>query len=87
MILSCCYVIYLQPKIKQGILVVAGGVTLFSIQNLANGNEKFYKKIAMPAMQLFDAETAHWIAVKAAKYRLVPWSKYKESDVLVSIAV
>ena len=39
------------------------------------GDETWYRRVVMPIAQLFGAENAHWLAVKAAKHKLVPAAK------------
>ncbi|XP_063439930.1 dihydroorotate dehydrogenase (quinone), mitochondrial-like isoform X2 [Mytilus trossulus] len=57
---------------------------MFAGHQIYKGNEKFYKEYVMPFFQLFDAETSHKMAVKAAKYKLVPKSKITPHPVLAS---
>ena len=41
--------------------------------SLMKGDEKFYRQIVMPTVhRLFDAENAHLLAIKLAKYGIVP---------------
>lgn len=48
------------------------------------GNEKWYSNFLMPCIRLFGAETAHWLAIKAAKYKLVPHIENQDNPSLVS---
>lgn len=64
-------------------MVVGGQLVAFGYCAY-KGDERFYSKMLMPAMRLLDAETAHWLAVKAAKYRLVPRLNKKEYPSLVN---
>ncbi|OWF36657.1 dihydroorotate dehydrogenase (quinone), mitochondrial-like [Mizuhopecten yessoensis] len=54
-----------------GIMVI-GGTLVFVGFETVSGNEKFYRQLLMPAMHVLGAETAHRLAVKAVKYKLVP---------------
>lgn len=58
--------------IKQLGIVVVGGTLVFAGIETVCGNEKFYREVLMPSVHVLDAETAHRLAVKAAKYKLVP---------------
>ena len=58
---------------------------MFTGIQLYEGNEKFYRQFVMPCFRVFDAETSHRLAVKAAKYKLVPKPKKPPHPVLVSV--
>ena len=69
------------------IITTAGAFGFFGI-SLAKGDEKFYREIVMPTMhRLFDAESAHVLAIKLTKYGFVPpfFGQNKNDDnILVS---
>ncbi len=50
----------------------------------ATGHEKFYRQFVMPAFRLVGAETAHVLAVKAAKHCLVPLMKTEDKPSMAS---
>ncbi|XP_069124099.1 dihydroorotate dehydrogenase (quinone), mitochondrial-like isoform X2 [Argopecten irradians] len=54
-----------------GIMVIGGSLTFVGIETISGG-EKFYREVIMPSFRVLDAETAHKLAVKAAKYKMVP---------------
>ncbi|XP_033732369.1 dihydroorotate dehydrogenase (quinone), mitochondrial-like [Pecten maximus] len=54
-----------------GIVMVGGTIAFVGIETLSGG-EKFYRQVLMPSLHVLDAETAHRLAVKAAKYKMVP---------------
>ncbi|XP_052059847.1 dihydroorotate dehydrogenase (quinone), mitochondrial-like isoform X2 [Mytilus californianus] len=70
--------------LKDAFIITTGGTVMFAGHQIYKGNEKFYKEYVMPFFQLFDAETSHKMAVKAAKYKLVPKSKIPPHPVLAS---
>ncbi|XP_063439932.1 dihydroorotate dehydrogenase (quinone), mitochondrial-like isoform X3 [Mytilus trossulus] len=70
--------------LKDAFFITTGGTVMFAGHQIYKGNEKFYKEYVMPFFQLFDAETSHKMAVKAAKYKLVPKSKITPHPVLAS---
>ncbi|XP_011143742.2 uncharacterized protein LOC105185731 isoform X2 [Harpegnathos saltator] len=47
-----------------------------------SGNEKFYRDIIIPLVQLVDPEIAHNLAVTVLKWGLVPQQKMKDSNLL-----
>jgi hypothetical protein len=61
------------------------GATSFVSYNLLSGNEQFYSNYAMPTLhKLIDGEDAHNLAIKLAKYGLVPKAKLiKNAKILV----
>lgn len=71
-----------KKKIKDIIQVGVGGAMVFVGLNMYFKNEKFYDSWVMPLFHCLDPETAHKLAVKAAKYKLVPECKLKESKLL-----
>ncbi|KAK3922975.1 Dihydroorotate dehydrogenase (quinone), mitochondrial [Frankliniella fusca] len=64
--------------------VCTGGASVFGAYNLYTGNEKFYETILIPLSHRLDPETAHNLAVKAAKYNLLPRSNFKDPASLSS---
>ncbi|CAG2203835.1 DHODH [Mytilus edulis] len=74
----------LQKLLKDAFFITTGGTVMFAGHQIYKGNEKFYKEYVMPFFHLFDAETSHKMAVKAAKYKLVPKSKITPHPVLAS---
>ncbi|XP_071091886.1 dihydroorotate dehydrogenase (quinone), mitochondrial-like isoform X3 [Haliotis cracherodii] len=59
-------------QLGQAVFVCTGGTLTFFGISLYNGSEKFYREMAMPALQWLGAERAHNLAVIAAKYKMVP---------------
>ena len=49
------------------------------------GDEKWYRYAIMPAAQLLGGETSHVMAVKGAKYGLVPRMKSRDTPSLVCV--
>lgn len=68
------------------VAVCSGGSLVFGAYNLYRGNEKFYDTVVVPLSHLLNPETAHNIAVQAAKYGLIPPSQFKDPESLVSVA-
>ena len=67
-------------------LIVTGGVVAFVGLELFTGNEKFYRNIVMPStFRLMNAENGHRLAVKLAKYKLVPRDRKPDPITLVSM--
>jgi hypothetical protein len=67
-------------------VIITGGSLVFFGINLLEGNDKFYKSILMPCMRkALDPEQAHLIAIKMAKWNLVPnlVKKTKDDEILV----
>lgn len=62
--------------------IVTGSAVVFAGINIYYQNEKFYDAWVMPLLLSLDPETAHTLAVKAARYQLVPEAKLKESCLL-----
>ncbi|KAJ8686313.1 hypothetical protein QAD02_022107 [Eretmocerus hayati] len=54
-------------KLKSLIGVTGGATVIFTGISLYQGDEKFYKNVAMPLVRTMDPEVAHRIAVTAAK--------------------
>lgn len=58
---------------KSTAIVVTSGTVLFGITGLLFGNEAFYKNQVIPLVhKLVDEETAHRLAINAAKFGLLP---------------
>ena len=74
---------FFQKLIKDALIVCTGGTVLFAGASVYQGQEKFYRQCVMPFFQLFDAETSHKMAVKAAKYKLVPKPRKPIHPILV----
>ena len=62
--------------------VCTGGAVVFAGFNIYKGNEAFYEDFIVPLSHHLNPETAHNIAVKAAKYNLVPPSHFTDPDSL-----
>ena len=77
----------LQSRLKQSIIVAIGGSITFCGINLYCGSERFYQEVIPPIMSLLPPETAHRVAVKAARFGIVPKPKYIDSPLLVGIIV
>ncbi|KAG0721746.1 Dihydroorotate dehydrogenase (quinone), mitochondrial [Chionoecetes opilio] len=71
-----------KKKFGDLIKVGTGGTLVFASVNIYHQNEKFYNTWVMPLLLSLDPETAHTLAVKAAKYHLVPEAKLRESHLL-----
>uniref|UniRef100_A0AAU8BEW5 Dihydroorotate dehydrogenase (quinone), mitochondrial n=1 Tax=Pinctada fucata TaxID=50426 RepID=A0AAU8BEW5_PINFU len=61
-----------KRRLKDMAIIIPGAIATFAGVCIYEGNEKFYREYVMPAFHLFGAETAHKLAIKAAKYGLVP---------------
>lgn len=72
-----------KKKIRDIIRVGIGGALTFGGISMYFQNEKFYDSWVIPLLHKLDPETAHNLAVKAAKYNLVREVKLKESKLLV----
>lgn len=64
--------------------VSSGSLAIFSSLNIYQNNENFYDNVILPVLFKFDAETAHNIAMWAAKYKLFPKSSYTDPPQLAS---
>ncbi|XP_015174191.1 PREDICTED: dihydroorotate dehydrogenase (quinone), mitochondrial [Polistes dominula] len=67
-----------KAKIKSLITVTSSAAALFGGICIYQGNEKFYKEIAIPLVQRIDPEIAHNLAVKALKWGFVPKEKFND---------
>lgn len=71
-----------KKKFRDVIGLSVGGSLIFCGLNIYFKNEKFYENTVMPLFHLLDPETAHNMAVWAAKNNLVPETKIKENKTL-----
>ncbi|KAI4502527.1 hypothetical protein M0802_002439 [Mischocyttarus mexicanus] len=67
-----------KAKIKSLITVTSSAAALFGGICIYQGNEKFYKEIAIPFVQRIDPELAHNVAIKALKWGFVPKEKFND---------
>lgn len=74
-------------RLKDIAIIVPGAFLTFAGYSIYEGNEKFYREYVMPfTHKFFDAETAHRLAVLAAKYNIVPRKqKTPDSPILSSV--
>lgn len=63
-------------RLKSAVVIVTAGASLFCGYSLVEGNERFYREVAMPCIQLLDAERAHRFGVWTASKGLIPRNKY-----------
>ncbi|KAK8747330.1 hypothetical protein OTU49_016753, partial [Cherax quadricarinatus] len=73
-----------RKKIHDILKVGIGGTLAFGGISIYFKNEKFYDSLVMPMLHKLEPETAHNVAVMAAKYNLVPEVNLKESELLES---
>lgn len=61
-------------RLRSAISVLGLGLGLFTAEALYSGNERFYRQFVMPTLQVLvpDAEIAHYLAVRATKFGIVP---------------
>lgn len=71
-----------KAKLKSLFTVTSSAIALFGGISIYQGNERFYREIAMPLVQLMDPETAHNLAVTALKWGLVPKQRTEDSNLL-----
>lgn len=65
-------------------VITAGGSVAFTAISIFQGNERFYKEIAMPTLHLvFSAETSQTLGLLAAKWSLIPKCKIEDGPILV----
>ncbi|KAG5875262.1 hypothetical protein JTB14_033470 [Gonioctena quinquepunctata] len=69
-------------NLKTFVALTAGGCGTFAALSLCNSEQSFYKNFVMPVVHKIDPEKAHRLAVLASKYRVIPKSKYGDSDSL-----
>lgn len=67
-----------KAKIKSVIFITSSAAALFSGISIYQGNEKFYKEIAIPLVQRIDPEIAHNIAIKTLKWGFVRKEKFND---------
>lgn len=67
-----------KAKIKSLIFITSSAAALFSGISIYQGNEKFYKEIAIPLVQRIDPEIAHNIAIKTLKWGFVRKEKFND---------
>lgn len=73
-----------QQRAWDAVAVLGGGGLLFTSYLAATGDEHFYSKYLMPALQrLLDPESAHRLAVRCTSLGLLPRSNFQDSDMLV----
>lgn len=66
--------------------ICAGATGLYAGVCIVRGNETFYKYTVMPFIQLLDPESAHKLAVYIAEHRLMPKSRFQDTEVLVGFS-
>ncbi|XP_036150707.1 dihydroorotate dehydrogenase (quinone)-like [Monomorium pharaonis] len=71
-----------KAKFKSFLTVTSSAVALFGGISVYQGNERFYRDVAIPLVQLIDPEIAHKLAVKVLKYGLVPKQKKEDPSLL-----
>lgn len=71
-----------KQKMKSLFYVSVSAVGVFSGICVYKGDDRFYKNILMPLVHLLDPEQAHKLAVFTSAHRLVPKSKFKDSNIL-----
>lgn len=71
-------------KLSTIVIISSSAAALGSAYCYFKNEDKFFKNILMPAVRLLDAETAHELAVKACKMKIVlPFVNYKDPESLV----
>ncbi|XP_055992599.1 dihydroorotate dehydrogenase (quinone), mitochondrial [Sorex fumeus] len=74
---------HLKQRALDAVVILGGGGFLFASYLTATGDEYFYAKHLMPALQgLLDPESAHRLAVRCAALGLLPRSTFQDSDIL-----
>jgi len=77
-----------QSRLVTAVQIIVGGHVFAAGLATYFGNETWYKKYLMPALlRLTDPETGHRLAVKAARYGLMPRIKLASHPELVCIAL
>ncbi|XP_038661913.1 dihydroorotate dehydrogenase (quinone), mitochondrial [Scyliorhinus canicula] len=70
-------------RLREAVQVLGGGACLFLTYCTAVGDEKFYAKHLMPTLRrIVDPELAHNLTIKFISWRLIPWSKCRDSSAL-----
>jgi hypothetical protein len=62
----------LKLRLIRTFVITTSGLIVYTIA------DKFYEPVLKPALQLLDPETAHDLAIFAAKHGLVPKDKGKD---------
>lgn len=63
--------------------ICAGATGLYTGVCIIRGDETFYKCNILPFIQLLDPESAHKLAVFIAEHRLMPKSRFQDTEILV----
>lgn len=71
-----------KDKLKSFVTVTSSAVALFGGISVFQSDEKFYKNVAIPLIQLINPEMAHNLSVKILKWGLVPKQKIEDSSSL-----
>lgn len=75
-------------KIKSMVKVTTCSALIFSGFCYYRNDEDFFDNVAMPlTRKLFDAKTAHRLAVLACKWNILPANSYEDPKTLVSFSV
>lgn len=73
-------------KVKSMLAVGSCGGLIFGGLLFHRNDERFFSNFAMPLTRLlFDAETAHEIAIFACKYQILPKNNFTDPKSLVSM--
>lgn len=73
-----------QKQLKDLVLILSTGSSLFVGMSIYEGNERFYRDYIMPCVRCLDPERAHNFAIFLAKNNLVPSQKKPDPPILVS---
>ncbi|XP_043267144.1 dihydroorotate dehydrogenase (quinone), mitochondrial isoform X1 [Venturia canescens] len=76
-----------SEKLRSFLIVTSSGVAIFAGINLYQGNERFYREVAMPLARFVDPEKAHNLAVTALKWDLIPRQSNLEDGKLLRTTV
>uniref|UniRef100_A0A1B6G2N7 Dihydroorotate dehydrogenase (quinone), mitochondrial n=1 Tax=Cuerna arida TaxID=1464854 RepID=A0A1B6G2N7_9HEMI len=71
-------------KLRSCVYVCTGGFGVFSAYNLYQENEKFYESFVIPGLHNLNPETAHNVGVLTSKFKLLPRSRYIDSQALTT---
>ena len=71
-----------SDKLRSFVIVTCSGTAMFAGLNIYQGNEKFYREVAMPLLRFIEPETAHNLALTALKWGLVPKNKSEDCGIL-----
>ncbi|XP_076989023.1 dihydroorotate dehydrogenase (quinone), mitochondrial [Tamandua tetradactyla] len=73
----------LKKQVQDAVVILGGGGFLFASYLTAMGDEHFYSKHLMPALQrLLDPESAHKLAVRVTSLGLLPRNTFQDSEML-----